>query len=595
MRKEDFSASSIQVFEAGEYFGAHQRELIMLQLFRNHKTLFVLAMLLSLINSALTIAAAFILENILNAVVDGNWELFVTMLWIVLGYIIILIVMVTASSLVEKKLIVSTVRDLRADIQKGILSRDTEQYRKTNTADYLSALTNDIKIIEENMLVPFLNAIQYAVVFVMAAIALFIYSPIIGGVMLVCLVLMYLLPASLGKPIGRRQEAYSVGLSLFTLKLKDQLSGYEVIRSYRLVDQVKAVFSEQNSKLASSKYAVDKLLAVSQGIAMVIGAASQIGTMLIAGFLVLNGQMAAGALLAILQLSAAFVQPVAVIMQCIPMIQGAQPVFARLKELSSPMSSAFTGTVKPIFEKDIRFEELSFGYTEDQLVLNELGLTLEKGGKYVLVGESGCGKSTLIRLLSAEHSNYSGAICIDGVELHDLDIDQLLTMISTIHQGVYIFDETIKSNIDLNRSYSEDEWEEALRISGVDKFLGQTEQGLDTPVGENGSNLSGGQRQRIAVARALIEKKPILILDEGTSAVDIQTAYEIEGALLEIDALTMVTITHNLRSELLSRYDAILFMKQGRVAEMGSYDELIALEGGFASFQRLGSKGSGSE
>jgi len=561
----------------------------MLKLFRNHRALFALTMLLSLINSALTIAAAFILENILNAVVDGNRELFTTMLWVVLAYVVILIVMVTGSTLVEKKLIVGTIRDLRADIQRGILSRDTEQYRRVNTADYLSALTNDIKIIEENIIVPFLNSIQYAIMFVLAAVALFIYSPIVGGVMLASLVLMYLLPASLGKPIGRRQEAYSAGLSLFTLKLKDHLSGYEVIRSYRLVDQIKAAFSEQNSRLADSKYAVDKLLAVSQGIAMVIGAASQIGTMLIAGFLVLNGQMAAGALLAILQLSGAFVQPVAVIMQCIPMIQGAQPILVRLKELSAPIPSAFAGTAEPTFTRDIRFEGLSFGYSKDQPVLSGLDLTLQKGRKYVLVGESGCGKSTLMRLLGAEHSDYSGAILIDGKELHDLDIDRLLTMISTIHQGVYVFDETIRSNIDLSRSYSEDEWSRALRISGVDKFLDQTEQGLDTPVGENGSNLSGGQRQRIAVARALIEKKPLLILDEGTSAVDIQTAYDIECALLEIDDLTMVTITHNLRPELLRRYDAILFMKQGRIAEEGSFDALIARDEGFASFQRIGS------
>lgn len=102
-----------------------------------------------------------------------------------------------------------------------------------------------------------------------------------------------------------------------------------------------------------------------------------------------------------------------------------------------------------------------------------------------------------------------------------------------------------------------------------------------------GSKLSGGQRQRIAVARALIEQKPLLILDEGTSAVDVQTAYDIESALLELDDLTMVTITHNLRPELLSRYDAILFMREGRIQEIGTFDSLVEQQGAFASFQRL--------
>jgi ABC-type multidrug transport system fused ATPase/permease subunit len=179
---------------------------------------------------------------------------------------------------------------------------------------------------------------------------------------------------------------------------------------------------------------------------------------------------------------------------------------------------------------------------------------------------------------------------MDGRELHELDIDQLLSHVSVIHQGVYMFDETIRDNIDLHRTYSEDEWDRALRLSGVNKFLPQMEHGLDTQVGEGGSNLSGGQRQRIAVARALIEGKPILVLDEGTSAVDPQTAYDIESALVELDTLTMITITHNLRPEMLRRYDKIFYMENGRIAETGDFDTLIEKDGAFASFQRIDDK-----
>ncbi len=559
----------------------------MLRLFKNHKPLFAFTMFLGLIGSALSIAAAFILERILNSVVDGNWEVFTTMIWVVVGYVLITFVVVAASATAEKKLIVSAIQDLRANIHKGIMSRDVEQYRKTNSADYLSALTNDIKIIEENILIPLLNTIQYAIVFVLAAVALFVYSPIIGGIMLVFLVLMYLIPASLGAPIGKRQEAYSAGLSLFTLKLKDQFMGYEVIRSFRLSDQVKQTFFAQNKTLAESKYGVDKLLALSEGIGQVIGAGSQLATMLIAGYLVLNGQMTAGALLAILQLSGAFVAPVGVIMQSIPMIQGAKPVMDRLNELSSSIPSEFNGTIEPQFENKISFDGVSFGYHDDHLVLDRLSVGFERGKKYVIAGASGCGKSTIIRLLGAEYSNYSGTICVDGDELHNLDIDKLLTKIATIHQGIYMFDESIKSNIDLHRNYSEAEWNRALKLSGVDRFLDQTEDGINSLVGEGGANLSGGQRQRIAVARALIERKPILILDEGTSAVDVQTAYDIENALLDIEDLTIITITHNFRPELLRRYDAILFMEQGRVVEAGSYDKLIDSGGHFVKFQQI--------
>lgn len=559
----------------------------MLALFKDHRLLFIAALVLSALLSALTIGAAFVLEYILNAAIGGDWELFGTMIFVVVAYIILVTAVTTASSLVDKKLIVGIVQDVRAGLHKGIFSRDPENYRKANTADYLSALTNDVKLIEENALVPFLEAIQSALVFMMALVALFMYSPLIGGLMIVSLVAMYLLPSSLGKPIGTRQDAYSKGLSQFTARLKDQFSGYEVIRSFRLLDWTKREFSERNKSLADRKYGVDRLLACTEGLSQMIGAGSQLGIMLVTAFLVLEGQMTAGALLAILQLSGCLVQPVAVIMQNMPKIQGAKPVLARIEELSVDQPSAFQGVIEPVFERAIRFDDVTFGYQPDRAVLDGLGIAFEKGKKYALVGGSGCGKSTLVKLLSAGYSTYSGAICFDEVELRQLDIDKLLSQISVIHQDVYMLDETIRENIALHRTYDAAEWERALGISGVDRFFDQVEGGLDAPVGENGAKLSGGQRQRVAVARALIERKPILILDEGTSAVDSRTAHEIETALLGIDDLTIITITHNLAPELLKRYDAVLYMEQGKIKEFGAYDSLMERQGGFAVFQHI--------
>lgn len=200
------------------------------------------------------------------------------------------------------------------------------------------------------------------------------------------------------------------------------------------------------------------------------------------------------------------------------------------------------------------------------------------------MGASGCGKTTLVRLLGAGYGGYTGRITYDGRELHQLDIDKLLAQISVIHQNVYMFDESIRDNIDLHRTYTDAEWQRALAVSGVERFLDEMAQGLDTPVGENGQGLSGGQRQRVAVARALIQEKPILILDEGTSAVDGQTAHEIETALLGTPGITMLTVTHNLSPELLRRYDGIFFVAGGRIAEAGAYDSLVAAGAGFARF-----------
>lgn len=556
----------------------------MLSLFKKHKALFTATLLTSVLFSVAVVGSAFILQYILDAVTTGNWMLFRTMLWVVPAYILIVGLLVFLSGICSKKLIMLTVRDVRRDVYNGILSRDTETFQSVNTADYISALTNDIQTLETNGLIPTLQVFQYACVFQLAAAALLYYSPLMAALMLVCLVAMYLIPACLGKPISRRQEQVSKSFAAFTVGLKDRLAGFDVIRSFQLSGRAKSDFAMQNDDVSKRKYAVDRFAAASESISQILGAGTQLLVMLASGYFVLSGNMTAGVMLGILELSGSFVQPVAVIMQNIPLIRGVQPVLERLQHLSTEQPSAFQGKEEPRFDRAIQFDTVSFGYKSEQMVLDSLDVTLQKNRKYAVTGPSGSGKTTLVKLLGAGYSGYTGNITVDGKELHELDIDRLLGQISLIHQNVFMFDETIRDNISLHREYSDLQWHSALATSGVDRFLPQMENGLDTPVGENGQGLSGGQRQRVAVARALIQKKPLLILDEGTSAVDRQTAFDIETALLETPDITMITITHNLSPELLRQYDSILFMEDGRIAEAGDYDTLVRKQARFAEF-----------
>ena len=155
---------------------------------------------------------------------------------------------------------------------------------------------------------------------------------------------------------------------------------------------------------------------------------------------------------------------------------------------------------------------------------------------------------------------------------------------SIIHQNVYLFDTSIEENIMLDQSFSSERTSEALKLSGLLDFIEKERDGLKLPVGENGRLLSGGQRQRIAVARALIRKKPLLIIDEGTSSIDMQTAYDIEQRLFDIEDLTLLTITHAMNREILSKYDKIFYMEKGRILECGSFEGLIQKQGAFYRF-----------
>ena len=192
------------------------------------------------------------------------------------------------------------------------------------------------------------------------------------------------------------------------------------------------------------------------------------------------------------------------------------------------------------FNHHILAENLSFSYDTQTQVLNEMNCIIEKGKKYVVVGKSGCGKSTFIKLLTGYYSDYKGTLLYDDRELTQLVKEDVVQLSSIIHQNIYLFNETIFDNICLHEDYPKEMIDKVVKESGLDKFISELPNGLFYQVGENGSNLSGGQKQRIAVARALIRNKPILILDEGTSAIDMQTAYDIESRLLKMNDLTLI-------------------------------------------------------
>jgi len=271
-------------------------------------------------------------------------------------------------------------------------------------------------------------------------------------------------------------------------------------------------------------------------------------------------------------------------MSNLPKLNSVKPIIKRIDEFSTYKDNDFTGKDKPNFNNNLEVSNLSFSYGNGRSIINDISLKIDKNKKYAIVGGSGCGKSTLIKLMLGYYSDFSGNIKFDGNSIKNLNIEQLNKMISIIHQNVYMFDKTIEDNICLYKEFSEEQINDVLKLSGANKFIEETSNGLNYLVGENGSNLSGGQRQRIAIARALIQQTPILVLDEGTSAIDMQTAYDIESKLLNIKDLTLITITHKMSEELLSLYDEIIYMENGQIVESGNLKELLEKKEKFFNF-----------
>ena len=181
------------------------------------------------------------------------------------------------------------------------------------------------------------------------------------------------------------------------------------------------------------------------------------------------------------------------------------------------------------------------------------------------------------------YTDYEGSINFDNKDLKEIYSLDLYKNISMIQQNVFMFDDSIKENIKLFANYSDEQVLESCKRSGILPLINKLENGIESHVGENGNKLSGGEKQRIAIARALINNTQILILDESTSALDNETAYNLETSLLSLNDLTMIVVTHKLIKNILINYDEIIVMKEGRVIEKGSFKELIDLKGYFYS------------
>lgn len=551
-----------------------------------YKGVLALTILFGAIFSVCMSLIALILKDVIDVAVSGDMDKFYSIAVQTAIYLVALGICHGLYSVLSKKFICKVTTMLRYDAFCGIFKKNVPDFKTVNSADYLSALTNDVKNVEDNYINPLLLCMQNIIVFIASFVIMLYLSPLVLVCLFAAMLLLIVIPSLFNRSIQHKQDNFSKKQSHLTIAIKDFLSGFEVIRSYKMNEHTVKSFSDNNETIYHSKFALDRIVAAVEALSTLLGVAVQCSVLFVSAYLIITGKITAGALVGLVQVSGTIVMPIQALSQNIPKIKGCKPIIERLNGFIDYHDSTFTGTIPPSFSTKLAVNNLRFGYSDEQETIKGVTFTFEKGKKYAIVGKSGCGKTTLINLLTGYYSGFDGQILYDGVDMRELDIDKLNEMSSVIHQNVYMFDESINDNICLHKSIKAANLKRALEMSGVYMFLGE-EKNLDTLVGENGNNLSGGQRQRVAVARALVQEKSLLILDEGTSAVDMQTAYDIETRLLQISDLTLITITHSLNPELLTNYDQIVFMDNGTIIEADNFSQLVEAKGAFNDFYRL--------
>ena len=386
----------------------------------------------------------------------------------------------------------------------------------------------------------------------------------------------------LGNSAAKAEKELSDKKESYTGMLKDALTGFTVIKSFKAEKQISCLHDRSNVSVAEASKSRGRVrihVAYASGLA---GGALQFGVFFVAAALALSGRgITAGTAIVFVQLLNYVLAPI----QTFPtFFAGMMSSLGLIDKLAQALHQNVPDEGEAIpaqLNEGISLRNLAFAYEENQPVLNDVDMEMRSGECYALVGGSGSGKSTILNLLMASSKDYQGEILYDGKELKEISPNSLYDLVSIIQQNVFVFNSTIRDNITMFSEFPKEEADRAVRLSGLSSLI--EEKGEDYLCGENGSGLSGGERQRISIARALLRKTPVLLVDEATASLDAQTSYEVLDAILKLDGYTRIIVTHDLDENILRRCSSLFTLKNGAVLEQGSFDELMDQKGYFYS------------
>ena len=444
---------------------------------------------------------------------------------------------------------------LRRDMAASLLSKSHQEYHKQESGAYLSQFTNDISKIEQMSWTPFFLILGAAaqVLFGLIALATIHWTLLVASV--VVAVIMMLVPRFFGKHLEKLGAACAADQAKGISGIKVLLSGYDVLRFFGKDDRFFKGVDEASDRIEQANYKLNvNTDCIGNGLSYV-SVVCQMAITAIMGVLILNGSIPLATFMGAGNICAAVYNGLNQAAKLAVSFSASKPYFDKITvhagEASQPESRL------PALQQGITVEDVSFCYDEKKPVLVHMDAQFKKGGKYALTGPSGCGKSTLLKILLGWLPEYRGTVRYDGQDVRAFTPEQLQQQMSYIEQDVFLFNTTIRENITLGETFTEEQLEKALRDSALAGDLAQMPQGLDTPVGEEGSALSGGQKQRVAIARALIHDRSILLVDEGTSALDQKNADIVEKSLLSNPDLTLVLISHHLSEQRKAQFDQV--------------------------------------
>lgn len=507
-------------------------------LFSKNKKQFFFYVLGVLIITPSNIMVTFSLANVFNIFEASASREFIRIILISLALGFTPIVL----QVISRYLRIGFMRDVLVQVRvlayRGLLNKNIQEFNENSMEQYQSQLVSDINLFESDFFLSILNIIYSFGNFFLGTLVLFFISPVVAGTTILISIILFILSKLFEKPSIERKQRVLEQNSKFHQSLTNILNGLETIKLYQVMDKFKGVFYQEISDLEEHKKSSNKINLIQRNIMTWVSGSYQIFAIIYAAYLFSQGKIILSSLVVVVNLVGQLIWGMNSGFSMINRFKTAKKIYDNITdyEIGEALDQKFK------LKDKIQVKDLSISY-KDKPVLKDINLEIKNKSKLLVFGPSGAGKTSLVNALVGGLEDYGGQILYDGVSLREIDPRSFIEKVGYLRQEHFIFNDTIKNNILLDKAYDHDKFNRVLKDAALEDWIDSLELGVDHQLIDNGNNISGGQRQRINIARELYQDKEMIIFDEPSASLDDLTSSRIYETIKNLDK-TVILISH---------------------------------------------------
>ena len=510
-----------------------------------------------------------LIQKILDHLSDHHFSQIKPLFCLLFLVLFLLIACARGRALVKKSYLNQIKQFYREKVLDYVFYKNNEKLSSEKEAEFLSVFNNDIPMVCNDFYDTILNIVYSCLTILFSLFALAKINIIITLIVVFNFVGLAIVPLVFKKSLQKKKNQISSTLKTLNVKLKDSIFCIPLVKTYRADQEILERVALAGKQANDADYQYTKTQENANLSSMIIGYLNDFLVLILGVYLIFMGKITVGSLLAIIQISGLIANPITTLSYHINTIYSVMPIKKKLCDMVQ--EAILQSTRKP---KDRHVSQASKIELKDvsvirdgQLILDRVNLTLNRGKRYLILGENGSGKSTLLKAINRNIPIDNGSILMDGVPIDEIDFHDFSQNILMDYQESYLFTASIQDNITLYQPYSSERLKEIAETLKISFFFFFTEE-------NRVHNLSGGEKQRVALARILLRNPSFYLLDEAFSAVDVDARKELEQYLFN-QGYSIISISHTDSQEILCQYDEIIVLQKGKIIEQGSFRQLM--------------------